>query len=154
KRRGGKKMIEDQMPAVRLHTLGDPASLRYERISTPQPAPGRRRRQASLRPFEFVARDRGRLDADENFLRRGDPAARRVGLGAITRPESALGSRPAVARRMRPVISVQGPCAETPGTSPHRAPANRSYPCSPRRRSPPSLPEARAHAQTSALRRG
>ena len=32
-------MIEDQMPAVRLHTLGDPASLRYERISTPQPAP-------------------------------------------------------------------------------------------------------------------
>src|SRR5207247_8984286 len=36
KRRGGKKMIEDQMPAVRLHTLGDPASLRYERISTPQ----------------------------------------------------------------------------------------------------------------------
>jgi NADPH:quinone reductase-like Zn-dependent oxidoreductase len=33
-------MIEQQMNAVRLHALGDPATLVYERIETPQPGPG------------------------------------------------------------------------------------------------------------------
>jgi NADPH:quinone reductase-like Zn-dependent oxidoreductase len=32
-------MIEEQMHAVRLHSLGDPTSLMYERTSTPQPGP-------------------------------------------------------------------------------------------------------------------
>jgi NADPH:quinone reductase-like Zn-dependent oxidoreductase len=32
-------MIEEQMHAVRLHSLGDPASLTHERISTPKPGP-------------------------------------------------------------------------------------------------------------------
>jgi len=33
-------MIEQQMNAVRLHAPGDPATLVYERIETPQPGPG------------------------------------------------------------------------------------------------------------------
>jgi phospholipase C len=49
---------------------------------------------------------------------------------------------------------TSGSAVATPGTSPHRAPANGSHVRSRRRRSLPSRPEGRAHARTSARCRG
>jgi NADPH:quinone reductase-like Zn-dependent oxidoreductase len=56
-------MIEEQMHAVRLHSLGDPTSLMYERTSTPAPGP----REVLVR-VHAAAITRGELEWPEGRL--------------------------------------------------------------------------------------
>jgi NADPH:quinone reductase-like Zn-dependent oxidoreductase len=74
-------MIEPEMNAVRLHALGDPARLTYERIPTPRPGPGE-----VLVRVHAAAITRDELDWPEGRLP-ATPSYELSGLVAATGPQ-------------------------------------------------------------------
>lgn len=70
-------MSEHEMSAVRLHALGDTASLRYERILTPKPAPGEAlvRVHAAAITRDELSWPEGRLPATPSYEFSGIVAA-------------------------------------------------------------------------------
>jgi threonine dehydrogenase-like Zn-dependent dehydrogenase len=129
-------MIEKQMHAVRLHALGDPAALSYERVSVPRPGPGEVlvRVHAGAITRDELTWPEDRLPATPSYELSGVIAATGPGQRTPRSETRSTGSPPSIATGPPPTTS------QRPKRSSHRNRARSTTSRARRSLSPGSAP--------------